>query len=312
MKLLFTIYKLAHYIAKKTIYTFPISESLRGRLVGFLSGIVSPNRIVRNIAPNPIQFDNCVFFYRDEDEGDIELLTPLLRGEFYESEIVREIKNILRPGMIFVDGGAHIGYFSVIGAKLVSPDGKVFAFEPYNPSLEVLKRNITINKLANIVVPEQKAIAEKRSTLDFIVPLNRSVSVKLQAADLRDRKHNKISMEAISLDEYFSAMDFPEISLIKLDIEGSEVLAFRGMKAISRRNPKLILIVELNFNNLKGLEIGLSEFFEPLFEIGFSNFYILSYTGRIRINPKREMNKLLKIAEQKNLNLLCEKGNENN
>jgi hypothetical protein len=60
----------------------------------------------------------------------------------YESSLVRKLKSFLKPGMVFLDLGANIGYFSAIAAALVGTTGRVFAFEPSPRCFTNLKRNL--------------------------------------------------------------------------------------------------------------------------------------------------------------------------
>ena len=66
------------------------------------------------------------------------------------------VKRIVRNGDIVVDIGAHIGYYTLIFARLVGPKGKVFAFEPEPNNFNLLIKNIKINGYKNII-PVQKA-----------------------------------------------------------------------------------------------------------------------------------------------------------
>lgn len=70
----------------------------------------------------------------------------------YEPNETWAIRKILRPGDIFIDIGANIGYFSVLAARLVGPTGRVFAFEPVPPTVERLRHNIKINGVNNITI----------------------------------------------------------------------------------------------------------------------------------------------------------------
>ena len=58
------------------------------------------------------------------------------------------------PGMIVVDVGANVGYFSLLAAELVGSSGKVYAFEPEPGNNGILQQNIEINSLSNIQVEE--------------------------------------------------------------------------------------------------------------------------------------------------------------
>ena len=60
----------------------------------------------------------------------------------YECALVRMLRSFLKPGMVFLDLGANIGYFSAIAAALVGTSGRVFAFEPSPHCFTYLERNL--------------------------------------------------------------------------------------------------------------------------------------------------------------------------
>lgn len=312
MRIIFEIYKLTHKISKIALYNLPFSHRFKAMITKLLCRLFPPPyRAIESVMPCPISFSNFCLFYRKEDEGDLGIIMPLLRGEFYESEVVHEFKRIIKPGMTFVDGGAHIGYFSIIAGKEISKKGKVFAFEPYKPTFEVLKRNIIMNNLEETIIPINMAIADKKKMLNFTIPPNNSVSVKIDSEDSErhvsnERENELLSINAVSLDEYFYPLGFPKIALVKLDIEGAEKMALIGMEEVLKRNPNLKLIIEFNLNNLKRLNNNPKNFLELLLKLGFGKNYILG-GKKIRIDLLKDCSKLINLAMVKNLNLLCEK-----
>ena len=76
----------------------------------------------------------------DLDKFSIQIMYSYLsRGQLYEADLSYFLMNILGKGDTFLDVGAHIGFFSVIAAKLVGPKGRVVAFEPEEDNLQSLK-----------------------------------------------------------------------------------------------------------------------------------------------------------------------------
>ena len=79
--------------------------------------------------------------------------------EPYETSL---LLSMLRPGDVFVDVGANIGYFSVLAASVVGDDGAVFAFEPDPDNFRLLRRNVALNGQQASIVAVQAALAEHR------------------------------------------------------------------------------------------------------------------------------------------------------
>jgi tRNA G37 N-methylase Trm5 len=75
----------------------------------------------------------------------------------WERDTVRLFERILRAGDVVVDIGAHVGYFTLIAARSVGPEGRVYAFEPDPENYALLVRNIELNGYQNIM-PIQKAV----------------------------------------------------------------------------------------------------------------------------------------------------------
>lgn len=72
----------------------------------------------------------------------------------YETNETRSIKNFLRAGNVFIDAGANIGYYTVMGAAIVGDNGKVYSFEAIPWIDSILSVNVAINQFTNVVINE--------------------------------------------------------------------------------------------------------------------------------------------------------------
>jgi predicted methyltransferase len=84
-------------------------------------------------------------------------------ADVYEETTSRLFHRLLKPEMMVVDIGAHVGYFTLIAAKQVGPAGKVLAFEPDADNHAALLKNIAMNDYQNITVA-QKAVSEQEGS----------------------------------------------------------------------------------------------------------------------------------------------------
>jgi FkbM family methyltransferase len=91
-----------------------------------------------------------------------------LCGAPYEPITIQWLANVLRPGMVVVDVGAHVGYFTMVMARGVGESGRVYSVEPASDNLRFLRSNIERNRAANVIVVPYAAGAEKRAR-DFHV-----------------------------------------------------------------------------------------------------------------------------------------------
>lgn len=153
----------------------------------------------------------------------------------YEPHVSREIESHLKPGMTFVDIGANIGFFTLMGANLVGEDGQVFAFEPNPENCDLIRQSVEKNEFGNVNV-YQNALAEIRQTFEFSV--DSSNGRILHEAHTENTMAN-YTVQAITLDEVLP--DLSRLDLIKMDIEGAEPRAWQGMtQTIKKYRPIII------------------------------------------------------------------------
>jgi FkbM family methyltransferase len=162
----------------------------------------------------------------------------------YEMELQQAVADWVKPGMTAYDLGANIGYVSLLLAGAVGPTGKVFAFEALPANQERLTSNLKLNSNENIRLIS-KAVADKSGATTFLVHSSGGMG-KLSGSTGSDRDHsNKIAVEVISIDDFVFQDNNPPPQLIKMDIEGGELLALRGMsRALKESRP--VLLIELH------------------------------------------------------------------
>lgn len=216
----------------------------------------------------------------------------------YEPETTNLILSLLKPGMTFVDIGAHVGYYSLIASRKIGPVGKVFSFEPDPRNYALLTANISANNCTN-VIPVQKAIADYTgkgrlflATYSVSHSLYKDNSIPISLA---------IEIDVVSLDDYFRQLDWPSVDVIKMDIEGAEIPALRGMRELSSRNPSLKLILEFKPRRILAAGHTVEEFFCVLTELGFTFIQDIN-TGEWVLSPREE--RQLNIPS-KSTNLFC-------
>jgi len=160
-----------------------------------------------------------------------------------EPQVQKALVDHLRPGMKFYDVGANMGFFSLMAARLVGPQGRVISFEADPDVAARLRENLARNQFTHAQV-EQKAVWFEPATVSFErVDPNTSPDRGLGHVSQNGTAPGSIIVEAVSLDQYTVSNSPPDF--LKCDVEGAEVAVFQGAaKLLSGKRP--ILLVEMH------------------------------------------------------------------
>lgn len=167
----------------------------------------------------------------------------------YESEFIAHLKRNLKEGDIFIDPGANIGYISAIASGLVGSTGKVFSIEPSPTCFSKLKNylpqagNIT---LINAAVSDKDGEATFYDTPRVIT---RGFATLGEVSQPKDGTPFKV--QTVTVDELSRKYNLDRIKYLKLDIEGSELLALQGSREMLKNKRIDFVLIETSFNDQK-------------------------------------------------------------
>jgi FkbM family methyltransferase len=196
----------------------------------------------------------------------------------YERHVTGAMRPLLRPGMVMVDVGANIGYYSLLAAARVGPAGKVIAFEPGEANTALLQMSAQANAFQNIVI-HTLAVADVDRTVGYTMD-DSNGSIYPQDARL-----GQLQVRAVRLDDFLQ--DEPRIDLVKMDIEGAEGLALAGMRQLLLRHHP-VLFTEFNPNALQATSgIPAEVYLNSLRELGYALHVIHRPQGQ---NPAPQTN----------------------
>lgn len=165
--------------------------------------------------------------------------------ELYDREDIPMLRSLLTEGDVVFDVGGNVGLYSVALAQQVAPSGCVHVFEPIPANIQIIRRNVALNGLEDNVVINPVAAAERSTELGLYVN-ERSGNSGWASVVPSQRRPTRITVTAIDLDTYVRVNHIPRISLIKMDIEGYEYQALRGMTGILRSDVAPVLYLEVN------------------------------------------------------------------
>ena len=161
----------------------------------------------------------------------------------YEPNLTATIDELVHDGMVAYDVGANVGFISLLLARKVGQSGKVFSFEVLPENLERIEKNIRLNGFEQRVSVIDAAVVECPRPVHFMRGPSNAMGKADGSAGRDDVQYGEtFEVKGISLDSFVFEAGSPPPQVIKMDIEGGEVLAFPGMQRILEVYKPLILI----------------------------------------------------------------------
>jgi FkbM family methyltransferase len=160
----------------------------------------------------------------------------------YEPELQAALRDLIQPGAIVYDVGANIGYVSLLLAKAAGESGRVYAFEALPENAGRWHRNMVLNGMENRLQLFAGAVTQAGGPVRFLVHVSGGMGKAAGSAGRKDRYAAEISVPGISLDEFVYGLGNPAPQVVKMDIEGGEVLALPGMRRVLAEAGPLMLM----------------------------------------------------------------------
>jgi FkbM family methyltransferase len=185
-------------------------------------------------------------FELELDERD-PLQRHMANEREYEPEVSWIYPYLLRHGDTFIDGGAHIGYLTLLTALSVGKTGAVHAFEPVSNTHAALVRNVARNRATNVRL-NKTALGPRDGTLDLELPVDPQGDAILAwgATAIQAGRGSIERVPMTTLDAYAERAKLRSIRVLKLDLEGAELGALAGAVDLLRARRVEHLVVELN------------------------------------------------------------------
>ncbi|HUK36047.1 MAG TPA: FkbM family methyltransferase, partial [Vicinamibacterales bacterium] len=213
--------------------------------------------LIRPTAPAWVTIEPSVTMLLDPEDY---VSNEILRTGRWEHESWEAIRPYLPQDAVFVDVGAHIGYYSLKAAAVLGPRGRVIAVEPNPPTVRELRDNIAASNAAHVHV-YPVACSDKESTLVlYAAPRANTGQSSLSRANAgqegavaAEYKVPARPLDAIVLEDGVRRVD-----VIKVDVEGAEMLVMRGAGwTLDRFHP--VVMVELIEKQLQAMGTSTAE-----------------------------------------------------
>ena len=183
-----------------------------------------------------------------------------------DAEEINFLKNNIKNGDIVLDIGANIGFYAKLLSNFAGNEGKVHSFEPDKVNFKHLIKNL---KGRNNVVLNNKAVSDKRE----IIKVYKSKDLNVDHRTYHVDEYESIEeIEAISIDQYVNS-DF-KVDFIKMDIQGYEISALKGMENTIKSNQKITMLLEFWPYGLHAAGHTVKEFCDLINSFGLKIFFL--------------------------------------
>lgn len=169
----------------------------------------------------------------------------------YDNDIISKLSNCLSENCVVFDVGAHIGFYSVpLGRQLQKLNGQLYAFEPVKSNFERLTTNLSLNNLEDTVLAHNVALGDDESIILMSMESNNNSNTGNVVMVKGEIPTNYFSINSKArltrLDTFVKEQNIKSCHLIKIDVEGAEVMFLRGGASfLSQTRP----IIYGEFNN---------------------------------------------------------------
>ena len=214
---------------------------------------------------------------------DKVLAKRLFADRTYEPFQIELIQKVTLPGMTFVDIGAYVGDHTLVASTSVGKNGLVIAFEPDPNNYSLLVRNIRTNRISNVCSVNAAAMNYNGKVDLWVSDLNYGDHRVYDAKD-EDRlgenhRRHAVSIPCSRVDDVLERYNLRG-DIIKIDVQGAEIIAFEGMEK-TLRNPDIIIFSEFWPYGLRELGYSPLRMLTILESFGLTVFEILEEEHKI-------------------------------
>jgi len=202
-----------------------------------------------------------------------------IKRDAYEPELCA-VARLIEPGSVALDIGGSFGIFSLFMAHFAGPRGKVHSFEPSKLSFAVLSRNVALNRLEDRIVLHRVAATDRPAILQLThlsnSPVNFTVA-SIAGAETED-------VPGVRVADLVPDEDAARVGFIKIDVEGYEMAALEGARAIlEARRP--IILFEVSASALARQGQAPADIFSYLASYGYSFWMLQDGAFRRQLTP---------------------------
>jgi FkbM family methyltransferase len=211
--------------------------------------------------------------------SDHALLSLLLETGELELGTRLFIQQFLRPGDTFVDVGANVGLHTLAAAHALGGRGKIFAFEPFEPTARLLRKSVWMNGFAELIDIHKAAVSDHAGLERLHLGITSGHHSLFPLETMTRSAMEPVDVPLVRLDQVIPADR--KVALIKIDAEGAELEIVESAASIIRANPDIALIVEFGASHLQRVGRTVEEWFRVFDELALRHRVIDASSGAL-------------------------------
>jgi len=210
---------------------------------------------------------------------DHALLSRLLETGELERGTRILIQKYLRPGNVFIDVGANVGMHTLAAARAMQGQGKIIAFEPFEPTMRMLEKSIWMNGFSSMTEIHQAAVSNAAGRQQLFIGATSGHHSLFALEPSPNNAQGPVEVPLVRLDSVIAAGQ--RIDLMKIDAEGAELEVIEGAVSLIADNPEIALIVEFGPSHLRRTGRTPSQWLDSFNQLGLYYRVINNESGAL-------------------------------
>jgi FkbM family methyltransferase len=224
------------------------------------------------------------------DPDNLDMYASIVNGGgTWEPDVMHVCARTLRPGDVYFDIGSNTGLFSIDAAVSI-PDLKIYAFEPQPTLAECIRRSIEANNLSNVQCLE--ILVGRDDGEQKLYLTSHSIHASLSP---REDQFGELLRPMRTLDGLVASGQVKAPDVIKIDVEGAELMVFEGAAGTLRNHiPSIIFEAD---ENMARMNVTTQDLFDALNRAGPYMFYLIEPDGALTpASARRELGNYLALS----------------
>jgi len=229
----------------------------------------------------PVRFHGCLFLPLKDDHVYEAMKTEL---GFEENEIAF-LNAFLSPGNIFWDVGANFGLYTLLSSRRIGNSGHILAIEPDPRNYTRLCVNLALNGLWRVKT-RRLALGDRNAPCVEFISCSQGAYSGLKVGDVPGSIRH-VRVRQTTLDTLAEKLGWPDVNLMKMDVEGAELLVLKGGERFFGHYPRPVVMCEFSDRRTIAFGYPALEIYEWLTQ---KDYVVFQITGSGCVTPMAVQN----------------------